>query len=373
MSVSGHAQRFVKGGWKLIIFCWAAVMLVGGGAPVTASARSLSAASLVQVQTASLLNSQNAADLSLAAELSFGDWNLVTAVAWSPDGKWLVVGAGDRLWLLQAADLKRMALFDTGALTNSIAFSPDGVWLASGGRDGWLRIWDLQSGINPSDFEPVRSVQAHRKGVNAVTFSPDGRILASGGNDAIARFWDPASGEKLGLMIGGSFAVPSIAFTPDGGDLAVVNGKMLRLRQVGSERINGSFRYDTPLYNATFSPNGKILAVSDQNNGVLLWDTHLAYRSGQEKYPDPLRLVGHQGKTGTFRALIWQVVFSPDGSLLASAGGDGTIHIWEMPGGKPLATLAGHKGGATCLAFRPDGSGLVSGGLDGVLRMWQAK
>jgi WD40 repeat protein len=92
------------------------------------------------------------------------------------------------------------------------------------------------------------------------------------GNDAVARFWDLTSGERVGQVVGGTFAIPSIAFLPDGKSLAIVNGNLIRLREVGSERITGTFQADDPLYSVAISPDGQTLAVGDSANQVLVWE-----------------------------------------------------------------------------------------------------
>jgi WD40 repeat protein len=64
------------------------------------------------------------------------------------------------------------------------------------------------------------------------------------------------------------------------------------------------------------------------------------------------------------------VDFSPDGLLLASASYDKTIKLWEMPGGRQLATLTGHSGPVNSVAFSPDSSLLASASNDATIKLW---
>jgi WD40 repeat protein len=57
---------------------------------------------------------------------------------------------------------------------------------------------------------------------------------------------------------------------------------------------------------------------------------------------------------------------------LASGGMDGTVRLWEVPGGQQLATLEGHTAGVWGVELRPDGRLLASGSFDGTVRLWEA-
>jgi WD40 repeat protein len=307
------------------------------------------------------------------AVIDYPPWDLVTSIAWSPNGELLAAAAGDSIHLYAANTLELIGTFHTGALTHGLTFSPDSNLLAAGSHDGMVRIWDLGGG--PIAIEPVLKLEAHKKGTNCVAFSPDGRWLASGGNDAVVRVWDVKSGERLQQIIGGSYSIPRIAFTPDGTSLAIANGPLVRLREVESGRIVDTYRVEPlieggvwfypTLYSLAYSPDGRYLVAGDHLNQVHIWDLR-----SQEKPISPITYARQaESSRASPMTLVWDVTYSPDGTLLLAASGAG-VRMWEAASGELQSVLDEQSGVVTSLAFNPSGDILASGGLDAKLRLW---
>ncbi len=111
------------------------------------------------------------------------------------------------------------------------------------------------------------------------------------------------------------------------------------------------------VWSAAISPDGKLIASAGGDNMVRIWDV-----SRHKQLGDPLK--GHIGRVNS-------VAFSPDGKLLASAGGDATVRLWNVASRRPASgPLEGHSDTVYRAVFSPDGKLLASASADQTVRLW---
>ena len=138
-----------------------------------------------------------------------GHTSVVNSVAFSPDGNTIASGSGHwwgyegkastgeevRLWNANTGELIK-TLTGHKDVVSSVAFSPDGNYIVSGDWSDWdgylssgtwsgeIRVWDAHTG------EHLKTLTGHTGGVSSLTFSPDGKVLASGRTDGTILLWD---------------------------------------------------------------------------------------------------------------------------------------------------------------------------------------
>jgi WD40 repeat protein len=286
----------------------------------------------------------------------------VTGLAMSPDEVTLAVAvSNDSVRLLKVKDGKEVARI-AGDRINSdnvtaIAFSPNAKYLAFGGTDKIVKLWRVppQPPINPF-IVAQNSRNVGNPGVFQVNYSPDGQLIASANGDRTIRLWGAANRRLIDTLRGHTDTVYSAVFSPNGQYLASGSkDKTVRLWDVASRRSEVLLGHSGSVISVAFSPNGQYLASGSKDKTIRLWD--VASRRSEV-------LLGHSSTVET-------VAFSPNGQYLASGSNDGEVRLWDVASRTTIANLKGHQAPVLNLAFSPDGSTLASaGGEEGTVRLW---
>lgn len=294
----------------------------------------------------------------------------IKSVLFTPDGKYLVSAGDDkviRIWDWRAGKTVRTIRGEIGrgpaGQIHALALSPDGRWLASAGRmpNNEIRLFDFASG------ELVGLLRGHSGPVNALAFSPDGTKLISGAGigDLSAIVWDVANKAPLSRFVGHSAPIYAVSFTLDG-ERAVTGSddKTLRLWNVhnGSSLLTLT-GHNAQVFAVAVSRNDGSIASADDAGEVRIWD----------------------GKTGVLRSVftklgfgIGSLQFSPDGkTLLTTCGGGGCADkpqiLWDIKSGQQLQSFNRHDNIVLAGVFSPDGKLVATaGGDEREIYIWDA-
>ena len=280
----------------------------------------------------------------------------VLSVTFSPDGKILASAGGGynnpKIILWDVANRSKLAVLEGHPRSvYSLAFSPDGKTLASASLDRTIILWDVIS------RSKVAQLEGHGSGVNSVVFSPDGKTLASAsGNDGLIILWDVASRREQSRLT--NIYTSVLAFAPNGKTLAFTRADTIILWDVSARREQARLEDATnkgKVFYLAFSPDSKLLASAGENKTINLWDV--------TTYKELNRLRAHT-------SAVTGVAFSPDGKTLASSSNDKTLILWNVADSKFLRRLEGHGDYVYSVAFSPDGKTLASGSNDRTIILW---
>ncbi|MCX8566722.1 MAG: WD40 repeat [Glomeribacter sp. 1016415] len=235
----------------------------------------------------------------------------------------------------------------------SVVYSPSGLQLASGSDDHTVRVWDAQSGA------AGHTLEGHTHYVRSVVYSPSGLQLASGSSDKTVRVWDAHSGALVHTLRGHTAEVYSVVYSPSGSQIASGSfDKTVRVWDAESGAavhiLEGHTHWVTSV---VYSPSGLQLASGSWDDTVRLWDAE----SGAAGHT----LRGHTKNVSS-------MVYSPSGSQIASGSWDKTVRLWDAESGASVHTLEGHAGDVNSVVYSPSGLQLASGSGDKTVRLWDA-
>lgn len=199
----------------------------------------------------------------------------VTALDFSPDGRWLAVGSGppSRAGEVLLIDVPTATVAKNLGEVHSdtvlcLRFSPDGRQLASGGADKLCRLWQVDSG------QPLRAFEGHTHHVLGLAWHNNGQRLATAGADQTVKVWKVESGEQERTISGFAHEVTSVEFVGDTPQLISVcaDGKVKLLNSDDGKTVREFAGASDALYSVALSADGKQLTAGGQAGKVWTWN-----------------------------------------------------------------------------------------------------
>ena len=283
----------------------------------------------------------------------------VTAIAWSPDGAWLVASSGAGEVVKYEAETGEITVLQEsqGESVDALAISADGAFVAAGGQAGTLWIWDLD-GDSPT---LVTTLEHPRTWIDRLRWNPHYPELAF----SLGRYvqvWDATTQSVITTLNFEASSALDLAWHPQGDRLSVGGNQSVKtwkrqdwdddptVQEVGG--ASGAIAW---------SPEGTYLASGNNDCSVMVWE---------DGNPYPWRMQGFPGKV---RQLAWSMATTSGAPLLASISGESVV-VWTKDRDPAVGwnpeILDAHQGLVRAIAFQPQSLFLASAAEDGCLYLW---
>ena len=355
-----------------------------------------------------------------------GHTSTVNIVCFSPDGQMIASASEDgtiKLWSLEGKQLQ--SINSPGVL--DLAFSPDSKTLSVASRDNTLKIWKIDGRILLTTFNKIAGFS------NPVfaCFSYDGKLLATvneydlgnilkiggskieqlkylslpapttgnlsvdnktialAGKDNVVKVVSLDS-ETLDIHKDGINKSNIIGLSPDNLPVSIDNNQLNFGNSDGT--VKNSLELADRIENASFSSDGKVIALMGTQATTKLWNTTNKLlntfelnSSFPEVSPDGKLMVTVErnntaklwrsdgkliGNLPGHKARITKVFFSPDSQLIATVSQDNIAKLWNQDG-KWVATLQGHTKKIAEVIFSPESQLIATVSLDNTVKLWK--
>ena len=328
-----------------------------------------------------------------ALSLYEGHTAAVTGAAWSSDGKRIATGSFDNsvhIWDAGTGQLIRQINLPKGITGNiydmvlAVQWSPDDRYLLTlcgdrfflGSQDYDLFLWDVETGKQAAELEVQNTTRPstgelgtagsiHFTTGAGAAFASDGQLATLGG-DNTALVWQPMLAGQPLVLKGHTAGVNALTWSPDFTHLATASedGTVRVWEAVNGQELFQLTGHNGAVNQVDWSPDGSLLATAGDDGTLRLWDAF----SGESQ--TSIQPVPSSGSSEASKWIVYSLAWAPDGGHIASGSGDGYIRVWEVGSGENTLTIKAHEGHITFLAWSPLEERLVSSGIDGRARVW---
>ena len=317
----------------------------------------------------------NAGSYKLAEPPTYVVPPVVSAMAFSPDGKILAV-SGYHEVVLHSSDGSNLLARYVGESPQieSLTFSTDGKLLGVAGsapaRFGEVQIWDAtEKGLGNPTNALLKSFKVSTDSIYGLSFSPDAKRVAFGGADKSVRIISAEDGKELLKFDNHSDWIFATLWLTDGKRiLSGSRDKALKLIDASSSQFIDDInkllegvtcmarhpKEDVVVYGGDLGTT-RIYKISD-NQGRTAANNDVNLKKEFERLP----------------GAVHAVAFSADGNTIAVGGVGPEVRVFNAADGKKLATLKGHEGAIFSVLFNPATSNqVVTAGFDGKVRVYE--
>jgi WD40 repeat protein len=305
---------------------------------------------------------QGLADFRLLQTL-YGHNDKVTKAVFSPDNKFIATTSWDKkaiIWSWDGSNAYQLyTIQDHTSGILDVAINQDSSLIVTASDDKTAKIWSWDGKKATS-----QAILHHDGAVNSVAFNAAGDTIITSSDDKTIKIWN-TDGTLRNTLQGHTDAVRSAKFNPDGTLIvSASNDKTVKIWDVKEGKVLQTLGdYDSVVYYAEFSPNGKTIATSGAswNKSLRLWNV--------ENIDSPqirLTLPGHGYD-------MYSISFSPNGFYIVTAGSENRAKVWDTRNGQLVYELLGHASGLNYAQFDSTSRYILTASDDNTAKIWDVQ